>query len=322
MESLSVNRLAWQLLEEVLQNRVSNGVKVSKTCEGSVIVDAGVKASGGFRAGIIITEICMGGLGKAWISTGRYGETELLSVSVFTDHPAIATLGSQFAGWRIDEEGCSAIGSGPARALAMKPKHLYEEIRYKDSFDKAIVILETQKLPPTELIGRLAKECGVKPKDFAAILAPTTSLTGAIQVSGRIVETGIHKLRRLGLDPRVIQCAWGIAPVPPVHPNFVEAMARMNDSIMYGGTSCYVVDFGDDEKLEERVRKAPSMASDAYGRPFIEIFKEAKCDFYKIDPDLFAPAVITVNNKRTGNVFRAGRINVEALTESFGSASL
>jgi methenyltetrahydromethanopterin cyclohydrolase len=95
-------------------------------------------------------------------------------------------------------------------------------------------------------------------------------------------------------------------------------MARTNDALLYGGTAYYTVEYDDETKLIEIVKKAPSMASKAYGKPFIEIFKEAKYDFYKIDPNLFAPAIVTVNNVKTGNTFECGEINVKALTKSFG----
>jgi methenyltetrahydromethanopterin cyclohydrolase len=136
-------------------------------------------------------------------------------------------------------------------------------------------------------------------------------------VSGRIVETGIHKLRRLGLDANIIIYASGYAPISPIHPKFAKAMARTNDAILYGGTAYYVVEHDDEGELEKIVNKAPSMASEAYGRPFIEIFKEAKYDFYKIDPNLFAPAIVTINNARTGNTFQVGKINPELLRKSF-----
>ena len=150
------------------------------------------------------------------------------------------------------------------------------------------------------------------------ILTPTASVAGAVQVSGRIVETGIHKLRKLGLNPNVISYAWGIAPVPPVHPKFAHAMARTNDAILYGGTAYYSVEYEDEAELKRFVEKAPSKASKDYGRPFIEIFKEVNMDFYKIDPNLFAPAVLIVNNMRTGKVFAAGEINAEILAKSLG----
>lgn len=317
-KSLSVNRLAWKLLEKLIENPVFYGVKVGKTDTGTTIIDAGIEAKGGFEAGRLITEICMGGCGKAEITCKEYGDMTLPSIFVQTDLPIIATLGSQYAGWQINEEGFFAIGSGPARALALKPKEIFQEIGYKDDFDEAVVVLETDKHPPPKLIERIAKDCRVSLENLAVILTPTASLAGATQVSGRIVETGIHKLRKVGLDPNVILYAWGIAPIPPIHPKFANAMARTNDAILYGGTAYYAVKYDDEDELEKIVQESPSKASKDYGKPFMQIFKEAKYDFYKIDPRLFAPAVIIINNVRTGNTFKNGEINIEVLTKSFG----
>jgi methenyltetrahydromethanopterin cyclohydrolase len=260
----------------------------------------------------------MGGCGKAEITNRQYGELELPSIFIYTDHPVIATMGSQFAGWQIKEGEYFAIGSGPARALALKPKEIYEKIGYKDDFDKAVVVLETDKYPPEKIIERLAKDCSISAENLALILIPTTSIAGSTQVSGRIVETGIHKLSKLGFDPNKILYAWGNAPIPPIHPKFAQAMARTNDAILYGGITYYVVAHEDEKELAKIVEKAPSKASKDYGKPFIEIFKEANYDFYKIDPNLFAPAVLFVNNVKTGKVFKAGEINTEALMKSFG----
>jgi methenyltetrahydromethanopterin cyclohydrolase len=260
----------------------------------------------------------MGGCGKAEITHRKYGEIELPSILVHTDHPVIATLASQFAGWQIKEGDYFAIGSGPARALALKPKEIYEKIGYRDDFDKAVVVLETDKYPPAKLLKRFAKECKVSPENLAVILTPTASITGATQVSGRIVETGIHKLSKLGLDPEVILHAWGCAPIPPIHPKFTQAMARTNDAILYGGTAYYAVEYNNEDELKRIVRKAPSKASTSYGKPFIEIFEKANYNFYKIDPNLFAPAVLIVNNVKTGRAFKAGEINSGTLVKSLG----
>jgi len=320
-KALSVNRLAWKLLEKLCENPDFYGVKIEKTGLGATIVDAGINANGGFQAGRIITEICMGGCGKAEITYTSYGELKLPSIFVYTDHPAIATLGSQFAGWQIKEGEYFAIGSGPGRALALKPKEIYETIGYKDDFDRAVLVLETDKHPSLKLMERFAGECHVPHENLAVILAPTASMAGATQVCGRMVEAGIHKLSKLGLSPNVILYAWGLAPIPPVHPKFVKAMARTNDAILYGGVSYYVVECGNEEELARIVEKAPSKASKDYGKPFIDIFKEANYDFYKIDPNLFAPAIIIVNNVKTGNTFKSGEINVRALMKSFGFKS-
>jgi methenyltetrahydromethanopterin cyclohydrolase len=317
-KSLSVNRLAWRLLDKLIENADLYGVKVEKTDSETTIIDAGVSVKGGFQAGKIVTEICMGGCGKAEITSGKYGDMDLPTIQVYSDHPVIATLGSQYAGWQVNEEGCFAIGSGPARALAQKPKEIYEEIKYKDDFDKAVVVLETDKYPPARLTERFAKDCGISSDNLAVILTPTTSLAGATQVSGRIVETGIHKLRKLGLDPNVILYGWGSAPIPPIHPKFAKAMARTNDAILYGGTAYYVVECDVEEELKNIAKNAPSNASKAYGKPFIEIFKEADYDFYKIDPNLFAPSTVIINNVKTGNVFRNGEVNAKILAASLG----
>jgi methenyltetrahydromethanopterin cyclohydrolase len=313
---LSVNSLAWKLLEKIVEKPDYYGIIVEITSSGTTIVDAGIKAKGGFQAGKVITEICMGGCAKAEITYRNYGELELPSIFVYTDHPVIATLGSQYAGWQIREEDYFAIGSGPARALALKPKEIYDKIGYVDVFDKAVVFLETDKHPPAKLLERFTMECNVSSENLAVILAPTASIAGATQVSGRIVETGIHKLNKLGLDPKVILYAWGCAPIPPVHPKFTHAMARTNDAIIYGGTAYYVVECEDEKELKQIVSKAPSKVSKAYGKPFTEIFKEANYNFYKIDPSLFAPAVLIVNNMKTGRVFKAGEINAKALAKS------
>ncbi|MDH5482125.1 MAG: methenyltetrahydromethanopterin cyclohydrolase [Candidatus Bathyarchaeota archaeon] len=316
--ALSVNRLAWKLLEKLCENPDYCGVEIEKTDAGTTIVDAGIKAKGGFHAGRIVTEICMGGCAKAEITRRRYGDIDLPSIFVYSDYPVIATLGSQFAGWQIKEGDYFAIGSGPARALALKPKEIYEKIDYKDNFDKAIVVLETDKRPPEKLVERLTKDCHVSAENLAIVLTPTASIAGATQVSGRIVETGIHKLNMLGLDPKTILHAWGHAPIPPIHPKFVNAMARTNDAILFGGVSYYIIEHEDEEKLETIVNKAPSSASKDYGKPFIEIFKRVNYDFYKIDSNLFAPAIVIINNIKTGRIFERGEINTKALAESFG----
>ncbi len=314
---LSVNIEALKLVNKLCTDAVKFGVSVKEAKSGATIIDAGIEAKGGFLAGEIITEICLGGLGEATLFHAKYGDVELPSISVFTDNPAIATLGSQFAGWKIKVGGYSAIGSGPARALSLKPKSIYETIEYRDKADKAVLVLETSKGPPEEAIEYISNLCGVKPKNLFLILVPTPSIVGFTQVSGRIVETGIHKLTTLGFNPKIIRYAHGYAPIMPVHPDYAEAMGRVNDAIMYGGVTCCHVEFdGSDETLKDLAEKAVSSASEQHGRPFIEIFKESSFDFYKVDPKLFAPAILTINNIRTGRAFKAGRLNVSMLKES------
>jgi methenyltetrahydromethanopterin cyclohydrolase len=307
-EILSVNSLAWKLAEKLLNNQAFYGVHASKTSAGATVIDAGVNVPGGFQAGKILTELCMGGAGKAMLGFKAYGDLALPSVTVSSDHPAVAALGSQFAGWRIKEpDGSIAIGSGPARALALKPKKIYKEIGYKDASNKAVLTLE-----------KVAGACNIKPENLIAVVAPTASVAGLTQVAGRVVEVGIHKLRTLGLSPKLIRYAMGYAPIPPSCGGFEVAMARTNDAILYGGTVYLVVEHDDEAALKKIVEQAPSNTSKDYGKPFLQIFREADRDFYKIDHNLFAPAVLMVNNAKTGKVFKAGEANPEVLLHSLG----
>jgi len=213
------------------------------------------------------------------------------------------------------------MGSGPARALALKPRELYERIGYADEADVAVLVLETAKEPPESVITYISNQCRITTDRLLLILVPTTTVAGSTQISGRVVEEGIHKLTELGFDPKSIIRACGYAPIAPVHPNFAEAMGRTNDAIIYAGVTCYTVRHDDDNKLRELVNKATSLASKSYGRPFLEIFKEVGYDFYKIDRGLFAPAVLFVNNIKTGSIFKAGKIDVEIFKRSIGFQS-
>ena len=327
MPKISLNSAALNLVKIFCREAETYCVSVEKTDSGATIIDAGIESEGGFLAGEMITEICLGGYGKAKILPVQYGDVVLPSVYVQTDHPALSTLASQFAGWQIKASGFSAIGSGPARALALKPKKLYEKLGYKDESDTAVLVLETDRKPPEEAIHQIAERCGVSTDNLFLIAFSTSSLAGSTQVSGRIVETGLHKLEKLGLDPLVAKHAWGYAPIIPLHPRSGEAMGRTNDAILYGGTANYIVSYDDDEELEKIVKQAPSTSSKmmqearelAQKNPrFLEIFKEAGFDFYKIDPNIFAPAIVSINNLKTGKTFRAGSLDIPVMKESLG----
>ena len=327
MSQANLNRSALNLVKKMCDEAEKYNVIVDETESGATLVDAGINAQGGFFAGEMITEICLGGYGKANISPIQYGETILPSVFVITDYPALATLASQFAGWQIKGKDFSAIASGPARALALKPKHLYEKLKYKEEAENAVLVLETEKKPPEAVVREIAEKCKVLPENLFLIMFSTTSLAGATQVSGRIVETGLHKLERLGLDPLVVKHAWGYAPIVPVHPSSGEAMGRTNDAILYGGVANYTLSYEDENELENIVKQAPSSASrmlqeakrlaDKNPR-FLDIFKEAGFDFYKIDPNIFAPAVVAINNMKTGRTFSAGSLDIEVMKSSLG----
>ena len=241
------------------------------------------------------------------------------SLAVSTAQPVLACLGSQYAGWSLShgegKDGFFALGSGPGRALAAK-EELFGELGYRDAADSACLVLETGTLPPLPLLDRIAGDCGVAADRLTLILTPTSSLAGATQVVARVLEVALHKAHFLGFPLEHIVDGMGTAPLCPPSPDFLAAMGRTNDAILFGGdVQLYVA--GDDAAAEDLAQRLPSAASSDYGRPFAEVFKAAGHDFYKIDPLLFAPARVAVTCLASGRTFRAGRLNAELLERSF-----
>jgi len=309
----SLNKSALEIAEELIDYSDDYRVGVDELSNGSMVVDCGLNAPGGYAAGLFYTEICMGGFANVGLSNQKVGEHFLPFIDVSTDFPAITCLGSQKAGWQIKVGKYFAMGSGPARALARKPGKTYEQIGYEENFDFAIIALEAEKLPGEEVMEHIAAECGVEPGNVVALVAPTASLVGSVQISGRVVETAVYKLAELGYDTRKIRSATGCAPIAPIKKDSTAAMGTTNDSIIYHGSVYLTVESSDDV-----FSGLPSGNSKDYGKPFYETFKNADFDFYKIDPLIFAPAQIIVNYAREGKTDVFGELNPAVLRESYG----
>ena len=318
---ISMNKLAARIVKEMIDREKELKIAVSKV-GGATVVDAGVKVSGGFEAGLMVSKICLGGLASVTITHFTIDDVAVPAVAVSTDYPVEACMASQFAGWRIQVKDFFANGSGPARALARKPKKLYDKIGYSETSDEAVLVLETDKMPTEDVVAYVSKETGVKPENIYLVLVSPASIAGSVQVSARIVETGMFKLDTLGFDLKTIKYGFGVCPVAPVQGDPLAMAGKTNDMLLYGGYTYYIVDYPDDAKLKEFVEKAPSMASKDYGKSFTEWVKKGGWVFlYKVDPSVLAPAVIAVNNVRGGAMFKAGKINYEILKKAFGLPS-
>jgi methenyltetrahydromethanopterin cyclohydrolase len=244
------------------------------------------------------------------------GKEKRLQVHVFVDRPAIACMGSQFAGWMVKVGEYFAMASGPARAKARQEK-IFDELGYRDDFNGALIALETRKLPDERIADFISEKCGISPKDLYILVAPTASIVGSIQISARVVETGVHKLHEVGFDIHKIISGSGSAPVAPVAKNDLEAMGKTNDCILYGGRTEYFV-AAEDSEVEKVIASVPSSSSTDYGAPFLEVLERYDRDFYKVDPKLFSPAEVKINNVKTGKIFHAGYVNEEVLRKSLG----
>ena len=148
------------------------------------------------------------------------------------------------------------------------------------------------------------------------LVARTASLSGTIQVVARSVETALHKMHEIGFDLDRLVSGYGVAPLPPVAADDLVGIGRTNDAVLYGAEVTLWVT-GDDSSLEESGPRIPSCSSPAFGQPFADIFEHHNRDFYKIDPLLFSPATVTLNNLDSGRQFRFGETRPDVLRTSF-----
>ena len=312
---LGLNGRARDIVDRVLRDADALRVAVTTLSGGARVVDAGVQATGGLGAGLAVSEICMGGLGHIAYGPVQIGAEVWPGLTVWTDHPAIACMASQYAGWSISVDKFFAMGSGPLRAHARVERELFEKLGYEEEASHGVLVLETRTLPTDAVAAWIAQKARLAPSQLTLIVAPTASLAGGAQISARILETGLHKMERLGFDVRRVVSGFGTAPLPPVAKNDLRAIGRTNDCILYGGQARYTV-LATDAELAELVAALPASASRDYGTPFYDIFQRYERDFYKIDALLFSPAEVWLTSVESGRTFHAGHLNPEVLTAS------
>ncbi|MSP85898.1 MAG: methenyltetrahydromethanopterin cyclohydrolase [Methylotenera sp.] len=316
---LSVNQLSAPLRNTLLAQADILQLGIVKHASGCTIVDAGIQHAGSAEAGRIIAEICMGGLGEVHLQTDTRFEPPFSSwpyaISVSSLQPVIACLASQYAGWALSHENFFSLGSGPARALAQR-EDLFKTLAYQDAATSTCIVLETDKIPPMEVIEKIVRDTKIAAQHLTVILTPTTSIAGVVQIVGRVLEVALHKAHTLHFPLENIISGSGLAVLPPVAADFMTAMGRTNDAILFGGSVNLTVK-GDDIAAAALASNLPSSASKDYGKTFYEVFKAVNMDFYKIDPLLFSPAKVTILNVETGRVFEAGQLNVDLLKQSF-----
>jgi len=322
----SFNKSALKLVNKLIDDAESYRITVEKFECGTTLVDAGLAAQGGFRAGEIVVEICQCGYGKARITPIEYDGTVLPSVFITNDNPAQSILGSQFAGWPVQLEGFSADASGPGRALAKDPNDSFYNLLFAEESDVAVLLLETEQKPREAVVLQIAEKCGVSPEKLFLIAYSVASVTGSIQACARVVEAGLLRLVQVGLDPLLVRHAWGYAPVVSFVSNPDEVKERIRASILSGGVAGYTVEF-DDERLRTMVSQAHGSALKMFqeARRLAEqnprykgLFQEAEVDLLETDPNVVAPALVTINSLKTGRSFSAGKIDFEALKRALG----
>ena len=304
-----LNERAWQRATDMAARSEQLRLAVHSV-GGTRVIDCGVQAIGGLEAGRRLADICLAGLARVTIQAGP-------KIVVDTDQPLAACMASQYAGWQLSGEKFFGMGSGPMRA-AYGHEEIFGVIDYHELATRAVGVIESSKLPTEEICALIADKCAQMRDSLTLLVARTASLAGTVQIVARSLETALHKLHVLGYDITHVHSGYGAAPLPPVAADDLVAIGRTNDAILYGGeVTLWVSD--DDAKLQEIGPQVPSSASKDFGEPFSAIFERYGRDFYKIDPMLFSPAVVTLNNLRTGKAFRFGQPRPDILDRSFSS---
>jgi methenyltetrahydromethanopterin cyclohydrolase len=316
--SLRMNESASEIADTMAEQSELLRIRTDRLASGARVIDAGVHVEGGTGAGLALARICMGGLGQVAVTPLQIGAQTYSGVTVWTDHPAVSCMASQYAGWAVSVGKFFAMGSGPLRAHARVERELFEKLGYEEQADEGVLVLEGRTLPGDEVVTWVADKSRLDPSRLTFVVAPTASLAGGVQISARIVETGLHKMETLGFDVRRVISAEGTAPLPPLAKNDLRAIGRTNDCILYGGQARYAIRAGDAE-LKKLADRMPASASRDYGTPFYEIFQRYGGDFYKIDPMLFSPAEVWLTSTETGRTFHAGVLNPDVLYTSLYS---
>ncbi|MDD1760907.1 MAG: methenyltetrahydromethanopterin cyclohydrolase [Methanothrix sp.] len=319
---MGINEMGFEVFEEMLDYGDELNIEVHELENGAIVADAGVKAQGGYGAGIYLSRICMADLAEVQLTPFDINGVLLPGIQVATDHPAISCMASQCAMWQIKSDKYFAMGSGPARVLARKTRELYDKIGFEEFSDVGVIVLESNKLPDEKVAAFIAETCSIDPADLRIACAPTDSVAGLVQVSARVVETGLHKLFTMGFDINTIKSGWGRAPISPITGDATMCMGSSNDAIIYGGETYYTLDYENLEELGQHLKGMPSQASRDWGAPFYKTFKAAGFDFFKVDHNVFAPAKVVMNEMRSRSTFVSGNVNLDVLAESFNLQKL
>jgi len=314
-DDLHLNERACVIADELESRAAELRIAVTRLPSGARVLDAGVNAPGGIGAGIGLARLCMSGLGDISTTSLLIGDTPYAGIRVWSDHPTVACMASQYAGWALQVEKYFAMASGPLRAVARVETELFDKLGYEERADRGVLVLEGRKLPDDAVAKYVAGKADIDPAAITFAIAPTASLAGGIQVVARSLETGLHKLETLGFDVRRVVSGMGAAPIPPVAKDDLHAIGRTNDCILYGGEARFTIDASDDE-LQDLARRLPASSSADYGTPFLDIFQRYGGDFYAIDRLLFSPAEVWITSATSGRTFHGGKLGPAVLRKS------
>jgi len=298
-----VNEIAWKLFRDIFPVCADMGCTAQKMDCGAWLIDAGVNVLGGFTAGLRMAELSTAGMAQPAVIQGSLSGIPWPVVLIHSDHPNLGCFQSQAANWQVQLAGGFGMGSGPACLKGAVDK--VPGWDFIDDSDSAVLILEGSVLTTDEDCKTIADACAVAPGKLGIMAASTSSLAGVVQIAARSIELAMHKLHRLGFNLDYVTGGLGCCPIAPPGGSDMEALGRTNDVMMFTAQVWLSIDI-DDSVLQNLIKNIPASASPAYGKPFLETLETAG-GFYGVDPDIFAPAEITLVNIKSGRIFHAGQ---------------
>jgi methenyltetrahydromethanopterin cyclohydrolase len=308
----SINRTAIELVDEALDFAGELDVAGYELDNGATVIDFGVDATGGVEAGLLLAEIQTAGLASVNTRLGELAGAPRTYVELSTDHPAVALLCAQKAGWELTfDDGFDGLGSGPARALVGQETE-FERVGYYDEAEFATLAVESATLPDETVAEHVADLAEVDPEGVFLPTYATGSMAGSVATAARAAELAVFRLLEVGYEPTDVLHAAGSAPIAPATHDEALAMGRTNDALAYGGRVHLQV-ARDDDRFEQIV----STVREDYGTPFVEVFDDAEWDFYAVPESVFAPAQVTVDVV-DGPVYTVGETDEALLADSFG----
>ncbi len=315
----SVNDIALQIVSPILDNPRRYGAEISRSPGGATVVDLGVHAPGSWLAARLFVESAFGGLAEVTFGRMAIKELEVVTVSVVIDDPMLSVVACHGGAWKLGEGEFAAMGSGPARARARADRWA-RKVDYRDPSNHALLHLQMPALPDDNLLQRVADACEMPQANLVAVVAPSASLVGSVQVASRAFEQCLVALgRTTDFDVSTVVHGDSTAPVAPVVDGETMAFGRINDALVYGGMSTLWVRHADDEAVRRATESIPfsKHAGEYYGRSYRELFEAYNRSIYNVPANLDAPAKMTMLNLATGSAFTAGEINIERLYQSF-----
>lgn len=301
--------------EDLLDFREELKIRVSRISCGAAVMDTGVCAEGSLEAGRLLTELSLGGLGRASVTMDRLDGIPVPSIVVSSPFPAAACLDLQMG---VSVEG--AILSGPIRLLINKPRYIEEDVpaERQDALRIALVApYAASEETYDALAAAVSEKAGIRPEELRMVVAPRESIAGLTQICGRGIENLLLTIRgSLKKDPLRASEVIGKTPILPI-PKADDERPRIDpDDLLHYLCEGYLAwNPEDGEDPEALCRDLTFETHPQYGVYFDDLLRQYDYDFFRIPnvSDINRIASLTVHDRKTGRICHAGTQRIDLI---------